>query len=360
MTKYWLISDIKPCHCYAFGMLTSMEVSTAYPRLTLSSKLLPVDKLLHGTGVTPELLMSEDYVDWRVLATMFNNIDQYPGVPPTWAIGLGGQFSATSHGSLGFAALSAPTLGAAVDALVEFYPSRVTALNMTLEQNDGYYVMRVLDVTGDTVFGGFLAEIVLKVGESLIAAILGHPVGENIVVSLVRSAPAAAEEFAAAFDAKVVFDAEVNAIFVPESWWRLPSPLHDESVYWANIAKCRELIASREQQGSASLIVRNHLMSHFDSQISGEVEHTAPPTQEAVAEYMHLTTRTLIRRLKREGAPYKNILEELRRDYAQTLLGNARLTVADVGELLGYKEPANFGRAFRRWVGVSPAAWRRR
>lgn len=341
-------------------MPTPMEISTTYPRLTLSSKLLPVDKLLHGTGVTPEFLMSEDYVDWQVLATMFRNIDQCPGVSPTWAIGLGGQFSATSHGPLGFAALSAPTLGAAVEALVEFYPSRVTIISTALEHRDGYYSMRVCDVTGDAAFGGFLAEIVLKVGESLIVAILGHPVSENIVVSLVRSAPDAAEEFAAAFAAKVVFEAEANAIFVPESWWRLPSPLHDESVYWANIAKCRELIASREQQGSTSLIVRNYLMSHFDSQISREAEHASPPTQEAVADSMHLTTRTLIRRLKREGSPYKYILEVLRRDYAQTLLGNARLTVADVGELLGYKEPANFGRAFRRWFGISPAAWRRR
>ena len=86
----------------------------------------------------------------------------------------------------------------------------------------------------------------------------------------------------------------------------------------------------------------------------------APPTQETVAATMHLTNRTLIRRLKKEGSSYKEILEELRRDYAQTLLGNARLTVADVGELLGYKEPANFGRAFRRWLGISPAQWRRR
>jgi AraC-like DNA-binding protein len=131
-------------------------------------------------------------------------------------------------------------------------------------------------------------------------------------------------------------------------------------MYWANIAKCRELIASREQLSSAIAIVRTHLRNHFDRQIAGESEHMAPPTQEAIAAAMHLTTRTLIRRLKKEGSAYKEILEELRRDYAQTLLGNARLTVADVGDLLGYKEPANFGRAFRRWFGSSPASWRRR
>ena len=341
-------------------MSDTLEISTAYALLTLQSKLLATDELLAGTGVTADFLKAADYVNWRVLARMFHNIDQHEGVSPAWAAHLGGQFSATAHGSLGFAALSAPTLGEAVEALVEFYPSRVTALGTGLELVDGYYVMSVFDVTGDADYGRFLAEIVLKVGESLLAAILGHPVGDNVLLSLTRPVPAAVEEFTAAYNAKVVFNAAENSISVPASWWRLPSPLHEESTYWANIAKCRELIASREQSGSASLIVRTHLRSHFDRQIAREGEPVAPPTQEAVAELMHLTTRTLIRRLKKEGTAYKDILQQLRRDYAQTLLGNARLTVADVGELLGYKEPANFGRAFRAWFGSSPAAWRRR
>jgi AraC-like DNA-binding protein len=341
-------------------MTKPLEISTAYARLTLQSKLLPVDALLRGTGVTADFLQSADYIEWRKLAAIFHNIDHQQGVSPAWAARLGGQLSANAHGSLGFAALSAPTLGAAVEALAEFYPARVTAVATELELADGRYVWHVLDVTGDAGFARSLAEIVLKVVESLLAAILGHPVGDNVIVSLMRPPPVAADEFIAAYDAQVLFDATSNSISIPAIWWRLPSPLHDESMYWANIAKCRELITSREQLSSAVVIVRTHLRNHFDRQIAGESAHTAPPTQEAVAGAMHLTTRTLIRRLKKEGSAYKVILEELRRDYAQTLLGNARLTVADVAELLGYKEPANFGRAFRRWFGSSPAAWRRR
>ena len=341
-------------------MPDSMEISSAYARVTLQSKLLAVDDLLRDTGVTADYLLSADYVDWRILATMFRNIDRQESVSPAWPAQLGGQFSATAHGALGFAALSAPTLGAAIEALVEFYPSRVTAISTELQLLDGYYVMSVFDVTGDAQFGRLLAEVVVKVGESLLAAILGHPVSENVLVSLTRPEPEKATAFIAAYDAKVVFGATADSISVPASWWRLPSPLVDEPMYWANIAKCRQLITSRKQHSSAALIVRTQLSSHFDRQVAGEGEPLPPPTQEHVAAHMHLTTRTLIRHLKKEGSPYKDILEALRRDYAQTLLRNARLTVADVGELLGYKEPANFGRAFRRWFGVSPAAWRRR
>ncbi len=341
-------------------MPTPLEISTAYARLTLQSALLPVDGLLDGTGVTAGFLMSADYIGWEKLAAIFRNIDRHEEVSPAWAARLGGQFSASAHGSLGFAALSAPTLGAAVETLAEFYPARVAAIAIELERTDGRYVMHVQDVTGDTDFSRSLAEIVLKVIESLLSAILGHPVSDTVVVSLMRPVPAAAKELMAAYDAQVLFDAPSNAISIPASWWRLPSPLHDESMYRANMAKCRELVTSREQQGSVPVIVGAHLRNHFDRQISGESEPAPPPTQETIAAAMHLTTRTLIRRLKSEGTAYKVILEELRREYAQVLRGDARLAVADIATLLGYQEPANFSRAFRRWFGTSPAQWRRR
>lgn len=341
-------------------MPAAIEISTAYARLTLQSKLLSAEDVLHGTGVTEDYLMSADYIDWQILAAIFRNIGMQQNVSPAWAAYLGGQFSANAHGPLGFAALSAPTLGAAVEALIEFYPARVSAITTRLEATGDRYVMHLHDVTGDEDFARSLGEIVLKVVESLLAAILGHPVSENVVVNLMRPATDSAYEFIAAYDGHVRFGASGHSISVPAIWWRLPSPLHDESMYWANLAKCRELIASREQHTSAAFVVRSHLRSYFEAQIAQRNEPSAPPTQEHIAGLMHLTTRTLIRRLKREGSAYKDVLEELRKEYAQALLANARLTVADVGELLGYREPANFGRAFRRWFNSSPAAWRRR
>ena len=120
----------------------------------------------------------------------------------------------------------------------------------------------------------------------------------------------------------------------------------------------RIAIAARESAGSSVEVIRNRLRNHFDSQAM-QRDGVAPPTLEQVAGEMHTTPRTLIRRLRNEDATYRDILENLRREYAGQLLQDARLTVADVGEVLGYREPANFGRAFRRWYGASPAAWRR-
>lgn len=339
-------------------MNDSFDVAATYARLTLRSQLLPREELLARTGVTAQILMSADYVDWRVLAVMFQNIDAGGAASPAWAAHLGGQFNVSAHGPLGFAALSAPALGAAFEVLVDLSSSRVTALSVELESTHSTYTLRIHDVTGDDQFSLFVAEIVLKVAESLLAAIFGYAVKENVLVSLKRPLPECPDEFYSAFNSNLLFGASENSMSIPASWWRLPSPLYDESTYWANVAKCRELIASREQLGSAALIVRTHLRNYFDRQIAGPAGQKVPATLNEIAQVMHLTSRTLIRRLAKEDCSYRQILEELRREYAKKLLGNARLTVAAVGELLGYGEPANFGRAFRRWFGQSPASWR--
>jgi AraC-like DNA-binding protein len=335
-----------------------LELSAAYARLTLQSGLLSEEKLLAGTGLDVETLSGLDYIDWQPLAAMFRNLDSHLE-SPAWAARIGAQFNITAHGPLGFAALSAPTLGAALDVMATLYPARTSAMVVDIERRDGRYTLHLLDLTGDAQFHRWMSELILKVLESLLSAILGHPTGFHVLIRMAAPSPFHAEELIAAYDARVVFDAASYAISIPEAWRNLPSPLHDESVYRTNVIKCREIIAAREQQDNAAAVLRNLLSNHFDRIIARETDAAPPPTQEAVAASIHLTTRTLIRRLKAQNTSYKEILQELRRHYASTLLGDARLTVADVGETIGYREPANFGRAFRRWYGVSPAAWRR-
>ncbi len=340
-------------------MSRHLEISTAYARLTLQSGLVSGEKLLADTGLDVDMLSKLDYIDWPPLAAMFRNLDQHHD-SPTWAVRLGEQFNITAHGPLGFAALSAPTLGDALEVMATLYPVRTSAIGVRVEQRLGSYTVHLLDLTGDAVFHRRICELTLKVLESLLSAILGHPTGPNVVISLAGAVPDYPEAMSEAYDARVQFAAESYSISIPQAWRHLPSPLHDESVYRANVIKCRELIATREQQGSAATVMHNLLSNHFDRIIARERESTPPPTQEEAAASIHLTTRTLIRRLKAENSAYKTILEDIRKSYACNLLGDARLTVADVGEILGYRESANFGRAFRRWFGVSPAAWRRK
>jgi AraC-like DNA-binding protein len=82
------------------------------------------------------------------------------------------------------------------------------------------------------------------------------------------------------------------------------------------------------------------------------------PTLAAVAKRMRTSTRTLQRRLAEDGVRFDDLLDGLRRELAIQHLGDARLTVAEVGFLLGYNDATAFHRAFRRWMGCTPQTYR--
>ena len=80
----------------------------------------------------------------------------------------------------------------------------------------------------------------------------------------------------------------------------------------------------------------------------------------AVARELALTPRTLQRRLLRAGARYQQLVDQARRDLSLHLVRNQQsLSLQEIAFVLGFSEPAAFHRAFRRWTGTTPAAYRR-
>ena len=61
-----------------------------------------------------------------------------------------------------------------------------------------------------------------------------------------------------------------------------------------------------------------------------------------------------------EAVGYRVLRDERQKSRAESLLRDSRLTIAEVGYALGYEDPANFGRACRRWFGASPSKLRER
>lgn len=82
------------------------------------------------------------------------------------------------------------------------------------------------------------------------------------------------------------------------------------------------------------------------------------PTIEDIADALHISSRTLQRRLQDEGSSFQKVLEEARRHLARHYLNNSVLELNEAAYLLGYNDPNSFVRAFRTWEGVPPARWR--
>lgn len=82
------------------------------------------------------------------------------------------------------------------------------------------------------------------------------------------------------------------------------------------------------------------------------------PTIEDIADALHLSSRTLQRRLQDEGASFQGVLEEARHQLARHYLNNSVLELNEAAYLLGYEDGNSFVRAFRSWEGMPPARWR--
>lgn len=111
-----------------------------------------------------------------------------------------------------------------------------------------------------------------------------------------------------------------------------------------------------------------HLLQRLRSRkgLAGEVRDrlarrlSKMPTMDALAAELSLNPKTLRRRLAEEGAIYSDLIDEVRRAFAEELLSTTRLPLEDISARLGYSEPSAFTRAFKRWRAVSPRDYRRK
>ena len=82
------------------------------------------------------------------------------------------------------------------------------------------------------------------------------------------------------------------------------------------------------------------------------------PDQEAIAASLHLSLRSLQRRLQGEKTTFTDLLNETQQQLAIQYIRESHRSIGEITYLLGYSEPGSFTRAFRRWTGKSPLQFR--
>ena len=126
-------------------------------------------------------------------------------------------------------------------------------------------------------------------------------------------------------------------------------PRHDPRLFGYLAQHADRLLEEVPESGSTLTIVRREIAAELPL---GE------PQQGVVARRLAMSPRTMQRRLAAEGTTFAAMVEAMRRERAETLLSDTRLTASEVAFLLGFSEPASFFRAFRRWTGEPPQRWR--
>ncbi|MHB8418263.1 MAG: AraC family transcriptional regulator [Myxococcales bacterium] len=145
----------------------------------------------------------------------------------------------------------------------------------------------------------------------------------------------------------LVFDVGFNAIQAPLELIDRPLPRADPLL---NAALKSQLAAATQGPSRPFLdLVREK---------TGLALQSGPPAIERVSRLLAMSDRTLQRRLREEGTSFREVVEEVRRETSETLLAQPHLGLGEVAFLLGYTDVSTFVRAFRRWTGKTPGAFR--
>ncbi|GMQ90695.1 MAG: AraC family transcriptional regulator [Gammaproteobacteria bacterium] len=252
----------------------------------------------------------------------------------------------TTLHALGYAWLASDCLREALERGVRYHRIVSSGIEAHLEQSaqDYRFVIHVPEVPrlADEAIDAAVAVVVNLCRAS-------HGADFNpLRVALRRNPPADRGAFAREFRAPIEFSAPQNVIFLDKTTVETPLPTANAELARANDQVIAQYLA-RFERGSIKLQVEARLVEQL---FSGHA------TQESIAKALHLSPRTLQRKLKEEGTTYKQLLDTTRRELATQYVKQTHLSVNEITFLLGFSEPANFTRAFKRWNGVSPSQYR--
>ncbi|WP_334164482.1 AraC family transcriptional regulator [Phenylobacterium sp.] len=168
-------------------------------------------------------------------------------------------------------------------------------------------------------------------------------------VQVTHPDPGYPDDYRRVFQAPVTFGAERNALRLNPVFQEAPVARLPGYVFGVLSDRAAALLQKLESAGTVRGRVEALLMP---------VLHRGDVSMDDVAGHLGVSRQTLFRKLKAEGVTFEKIYDELRHRLALHYLANPKVSINETAYLVGFSEPAAFSRAFKRWTGISPTAYR--
>ncbi|MGO4332083.1 AraC family transcriptional regulator [Cupriavidus sp. 2TAF22] len=206
----------------------------------------------------------------------------------------------------------------------------------------------VLAATSQRPPGVFAQETMLIMLHGLMSWLLRRRV-PVLLAAFSYAQPPYAAEYRLMYSRHLAFDQPATALVFDAAW--LEQPVHQDE---------RSLKAFL-RDAPHNVVVKYNDRSSIMARVRRQLRALAPerwPTFEQLAQGLHMSPSSLRRRLMEEGGTYQQLKDELRRDLAIEALSHSSRPLAEIAAELGFAEPGAFHRAFRRWTGSRPGAYR--
>ena len=308
-----------------------------------------VDRIFGSVRILPDMAGSPTLkLKLRSFCALFEEAARHTR-HDNFGLWFGNQFKPRDLGLWGYAAVSAPTLGSALENLVGLFRYHQESSVMRLTGGDDGLVRLEYRINAASIIERRQdAELSLGMFLNVLRECCG-PAWAPEEVHFEHPRPGSAKEHELAFDAPVYFSQPTNALlFNPEILdRRMPS----------SDLKLLTVMQTCLEQLSGDVAAEDVLADRLRSAIRMKLPD-GYPTLEQIAAELRVAASAICRDLHECGLTYTELVEGVRRDLALSYVRQRQLPFSDIAMLLGYSELSAFSRAFRRWMGVSPREYR--
>jgi AraC-like DNA-binding protein len=270
---------------------------------------------------------------------------------PSLAFRAGASMHVSSFGMYGFAILCSADFRKTMNFCERYHVLSTPLVTLTFREEHGVGAWSV-DPVVQTPIDDPLYRFIVEMQMGIILSLMRDVMGASFSPREVALAFPRPDDFALAKqfkDSKIVFGRPVNEFVFDATWLNASAKLGNRTTYALVESLCDRLIAEMSELAGVAGKVRALLLQDIARR----------PSLISVAARLKLSERTLRRHLAEQRVSFRSLLDELRAQLAVRYLRETSMNSDDVAVAIGFRDPANFRRAFRRWTGRSPNAFRR-
>ncbi|MDQ8036111.1 MAG: AraC family transcriptional regulator [Pedobacter sp.] len=265
---------------------------------------------------------------------------------PALGYHFGLQTKLSAHGFLGYAVMTSATLGDAIALTEKFFSTRSGALELKFFVQDDVAVVQI-DSTVDIKLPFAFPFESLLVGLCHAGAYITGKNSMDAEIWIDFPEPAYYAACAHLLPCPIRYGKNVNQLRFPAALLAEPLLMADPTASQLAREQCERELAALSSQPLVSRV----------RALLGE-DLGAMPDLESVAARCCMSARSLKRKLAEHGVSFSELAADMRRDEAFVLLAEGRLSIEQIAGRLGYRDPANFTRAFKAWTGETPRQYR--
>lgn len=252
------------------------------------------------------------------------------------------------YGALASLALPTPNLRQLLADLRRFAPLAVERSELEVVEDHHGARLEVVPVVRGGLSGNFRMEQVATSAVQMLRFVGASSADIHHAEFPYPEPVGQVQRYVATFGPSIQFGARQCAIRFNPALLDARMPSHDPVAYLTAITRAESQLSALKSGTDMADAVRQWLLSAFPRQ----------PSVAETAEHLGLNERSFRRQLGMLGTSHAELAQECLRLSAERLLAEGRLPLKQIAEELGFASVHSFHRAFRRWTGQTPSAWR--